>query len=83
MAEWLHRAIESPRVRNATLASIGFLGVATCGGAVLANFTVAGMNPIAAHDTTRFQVAAERPGWSVALDDWAPEPPAEYSETSY
>jgi hypothetical protein len=45
MPDWLLRALESRRVRNATLGGIGFMILASSGGALLANYTVAGMNP--------------------------------------
>ena len=45
MPDWFLRALESRRVRNFTLGGIGFMIVASSGGALLANYTVAGMNP--------------------------------------
>jgi hypothetical protein len=42
MRQWVH----SRSLQRGTLTAIGLLTVGTCGGAALANYTVAGMNPL-------------------------------------
>jgi hypothetical protein len=44
MPDWLHRLHQSRRARNASFAAIGIVSLGSCGGAMLANYTVAGMN---------------------------------------
>ncbi len=45
MGYWVHRFARSRRVRVAALAGVGLLTTGTCGGALLANYTVAGIDP--------------------------------------
>jgi hypothetical protein len=86
MPEWFQRALESRTVRNGTLGTIGFLILGCCGGALLANYTVAGMNALPERQTAIAQRPAD-PDWSTEvaqqLPDYDASTRAEYSETSY
>lgn len=95
MTDWLRRYADSRRARNWTLGSIGLLTVAMSGGMLLANFTLAGVNPyyLSAHasqtaarddDGLVRDIAMRLPdpalGWR---DDIGPPAQAEYRDASY
>jgi hypothetical protein len=64
MPRWVH----SRRLKAFTLAATGLLLMGTCGGAMLANYTVAGMDPVY---VARPAAADPQPSRGVA--DWAAE----------
>jgi hypothetical protein len=86
MPEWFQRALESRTVRNVTLGTIGFLTIGACGGSLLANYTVAGMNALPERETAIVQRPAD-PDWSTEvarqLPDYDSSTRAEISDTSY
>jgi len=62
----MHSLVHSRRLTLATLAATGLLTGGACGGAMLANYTVAGINP--------FYTACAEPEWSPpkrGAADWA------------
>ena len=59
MSDWIELALRSRRVRNVTLGSLGLLVAGTTGGALLANFTVAGMDLSHIRHEQPVQVAAD------------------------
>jgi len=64
----MHSLVHSRRLKIATLAAIGLLTGGACGGAMLANYTVAGINP--------FYAARTEPEWSPpkrGAADWLAE----------
>jgi hypothetical protein len=68
MGYWVHRIAHSRRVRVATLGAIGLLTMGSCGGALLANYTVSGISPFYA---SRIAPPDIQPSRGVA--DWAAE----------
>ena len=46
MPEWIESLLDNRMVRNWTLGALGFTMLASSGGMLLANYTVAGMNPL-------------------------------------
>ena len=64
MSDWLQRFQNSRRARVATFSAIAVVSLGGCAGAVMANYTVAGMNTLPYTGTQQF-----------AQSDWAePQP---------
>jgi len=86
MPDWFQHALESRTVRNVTLGTIGYLIVGFCGGSLLANYTVAGMNALPERQIAIVQRPAD-PDWSTEvaqqLPDYDSSTRAEVSETRY
>ena len=59
MRDWIHNR----RLRACTLAGIGFVALGTIGGALLADFTVGGMDPV-------YVAHAEAPPPARASSEW-------------
>ena len=83
MPDWYIRLSRSRRARNVTLGALGVMMLGSTSGAMLANFTVAGMNRVASPEPM-FAVR-EQPQWlREASADFSPQPPeAGYSDASY
>jgi len=96
MIDWLRRLPHSRAARNWTLGAIAMLALGSSGGALLANYTVTGMDPLYIRQTPP-QLASrdEDEGLvrDVSLEDWGVEIPrsttspdtagAAYSDASY
>jgi hypothetical protein len=96
MSDWIRRLHASRTARNVTLGALGLLILGSSGGALLANYTVAGMNPMYLRGGPPKLAAYERGEGlvrDVRLEDWGVEipsagtsseaVPAEYSDASY
>jgi len=70
MSDWLRRFQHSRRARNAAFGAIAVVSLGSCAGAVMANYTVAGMNTL------------PYVGEQYAQSDWrSPEPEWERDAT--
>ena len=85
MSDWYHRLQHSRRARNASLAAITVMLMGSTSGALLANFTVAGMNRVASPDPVRAVAVRDDPEWlREASEGFSPQAPeAGYSDASY
>jgi hypothetical protein len=86
MPDWIARLHHSRRARNLTFAAIGLLTLGSSGGALLANYTMAGVDPRYTTPASE-QVAAAEPETEWMRDVQMPGPrtedSAEYQRTSY
>lgn len=79
MSDWLHRFHRSRRARNLTLGALGVLTLGSCGGAVLATFTVEGSN-IAQYRGTQWERMASTPS---PPPEWMQQASAEFSDAGF
>ncbi|MCW3847977.1 hypothetical protein OF829_12075 [Sphingomonas sp. LB-2] len=63
MHDWLSRLHRSRRARFLTLSAVGIVSLGSCGGAVLANYTVAGMNTFPHSEAAQSDWRAAEPEW--------------------
>lgn len=86
MPDWFYRLQNSRRARNLSFAAIGLLTLGTSGGALLANYTMAGVDARFTSPATG-QVAASEPDPEWMRDVQMPGPPVEdaagYERVSY
>lgn len=72
MSDWLRRLQNSRRARNLTFLGIGVVGIGSCAGAAVANYTVAGMNTM-----------PYRGGSQLADSDWSRPQPEWVRDAAY
>ena len=65
MPRWIHRLHRSRRARNVTLGALGISLLGSCAGAMVANYTVAGMNmrPYTSDQFARSDAIEAEPEW--------------------
>lgn len=90
MPRWFHRVLRSPRAGPLLALATGMLVLGSCGGALLANYTVAGMDPSYRGSAGPIGSVADAPprGWadqaaSNFTDDLMDESRIAASEASY
>ena len=66
MSDWLRRFQNSRRARVATFAMIAVVSMGGCGGAMMANYTVAGMNTLPYTGGQQFAQS----GWAEPIPEW-------------
>lgn len=66
MSYWLRRFQNSRRARVATFGAIAVISLGGCGGAMMANYTVAGMNTLPYTGGQQFAQS----GWATPQPEW-------------